>query len=145
MRRDGDVKPVPILLDEKTRLFSRRLIDMPRKPRGPCGHPSCPLLAVRDGYCAEHYKAATRHYNQYQRDPASNKRYGRAWKRIRDRYISRHPLCEECVAAGRLTPAEEVHHVVPLAQGGDHAQENLMALCKSCHSRITLRDSVKGR
>jgi len=38
---------------------------------------------------------------------------------------------------GRITPAEEVHHVLPLSHGGTHSEDNLMALCKSCHSRIT--------
>ena len=37
---------------------------------------------------------------------------------------------------GRLTPAEEVHHKVPLSEGGTHARDNLIALCKSCHARI---------
>ena len=34
--------------------------------------------------------------------------------------------------SARLTPAEEV----PLAEGGTHARDNLVALCKSCHARI---------
>ena len=29
-------------------------------------------------------------------------------------------------------------YVVPLAHGGTHAEDNLMALCKPCHSRITV-------
>ena len=82
-------------------------------------------------------KRLSKQYNQYERDPASNKRYGRAWKRIRDRYIKAHPLCEECQKQGKLTPAEEVHHILPLSKGGGNEKSNLMALCKSCHSRIT--------
>ncbi|WP_420838364.1 HNH endonuclease [Allobaculum mucilyticum] len=31
---------------------------------------------------------------------------------------------------------EQVHHIVPLSQGGTHDENNLMSLCKSCHSRI---------
>ena len=59
--------------------------------------PGCGRLANREQYCAEHQKGnGQNNYNQYERDPASNKRYGRAWKRIRDRYIKSHPLCEEC-------------------------------------------------
>ena len=38
----------------------------------------------------------------------------------------------------RLTPAEEVHHILPLADGGTHDDDNLMALCESCHSKITI-------
>ncbi len=109
---------------------------MPRKPQRACQHPGCPKL-TDSLYCAEHQQQATRHYNRFQRDPESNKRYGRAWKRIRDRYIKAHPLCEQCEKAGRLTPAEEVHHVLPLSHGGTNNTSNLMALCKPCHSRIT--------
>lgn len=110
---------------------------MPYKPKRPCAYPGCGRLADSEQYCAEHKKVVTKHYNQYQRDPASNKRYGRSWKRIRDRYIKAHPLCEECDKNGRIVAAEEVHHILPLSKGGGNETSNLMALCKSCHSRIT--------
>ena len=45
------------------------------------------------------------------------------------------------MSEGRLTPAEEVHHILPLAVGGTHDENNLMALCKSCHSRITIKSN----
>jgi 5-methylcytosine-specific restriction protein A len=109
---------------------------MPYKPKRPCSYPGCPELT--DGrFCEQHAKEESRRYEKYDRDPAMRKRYGRAWKRIRDRYISIHPLCEQCEMEGRITPAEEVHHILPLSHGGTHAEDNLMALCKSCHSRIT--------
>ena len=111
---------------------------MPYKPKRPCAYPGCGRLAEREQYCAEHQKVMDKQYNQYERDPASNKRYGRAWKRIRDRYIKAHPLCEECQKQGKLTPAEEVHHILPLSRGGTNAEDNLMALCHSCHARITV-------
>lgn len=79
-------------------------------------------------------------YNKYERDPATKKRYGRSWKRIRDRYIAAHPLCEECKRDDKLTPADEVHHILPLSKGGTHRDDNLMSLCTSCHSTITARD-----
>ena len=110
---------------------------MPYKPKRPCSYPGCGLLADSEQYCAAHKKVVTKHYNQYQRDPASHKRYGRSWKRIRDRYIKAHPLCEECDRNGRIKAAEEVHHIQPLSKGGGNESSNLMALCKSCHSRIT--------
>ena len=109
---------------------------MPKKPKRPCSYPGCPEL-TDDIYCESHKSLINRNYNKYERDSASNKRYGRAWKRIRDRYIKAHPLCEECKKHGRLMPAEEVHHILPLSKGGGNESSNLMSLCKSCHSRIT--------
>ena len=110
---------------------------MPRMPRRGCAMGGCPRLAVENGqYCEEHQKAVTRQYNKYERSPDINRKYGRAWKRIRDRYASKHPLCERCLAEGRLTPVEEVHHEIPISQGGDHRESNLMSLCQSCHTKI---------
>ncbi|HHX19932.1 MAG TPA: HNH endonuclease [Clostridiaceae bacterium] len=65
--------------------------------------------------------------------------YGRAWKGICDRYIRAHTLCEECKRNGRLVLSEEVHHIVPLLEGGTNKHNNMMALCKSCHSTIHAR------
>lgn len=109
---------------------------MPRKPKRPCSYPGCPAL-VDGRYCEEHKKLTDAHYNKYQRDPDTKKRYGAAWQRIRDRYVAEYPLCEICAEAGRITPSQEVHHVIPLRQGGTHDAENFMALCTPCHSRIT--------
>ena len=75
-------------------------------------------------------------YNKYERSPDSNRIYGSAWKRIRDRYVKMHPLCELCLKEGRLTPVQEVHHIKPVSQGGTHDRNNLMSLCQSCHTRL---------
>ena len=108
---------------------------MPKKPKRPCSFPGCPKLT--DGrFCEEHAKAEAKRYEKYDRDPAVRRRYGRAWKRIRDNYVQQHPLCEVCQKDGRLVATEEVHHKVPLSEGGTHARDNLIALCKSCHARI---------
>jgi len=117
---------------------------MPYKPKRPCSYPGCGRLT--DGrYCDGHRQIAERQYNQYARDPNASQRYGRAWRRIRALYIQAHPICEQCLSESRLTPAEEVHHIVPLANGGTHDERNLMALCKSCHSKITIKDSNTHR
>jgi 5-methylcytosine-specific restriction protein A len=106
---------------------------MPYKPAKPCAHPGCAAL-THDRYCDTHAKQAHREYNQTSRPPGSNKIYGRRWHTIRDLYIAAHPLCEDCLAAGRCVRAEEVHHVIPTADGGDHREDNLRALCRSCHA-----------
>lgn len=108
---------------------------MPRKPKHPCSHPGCPNLTDRR-FCEEHEKLANRNYDKYERDKAAKRKYGRAWKRIRDKYVSLHPFCEICYEHGILVETEEVHHKKPLREGGTHDRENLIALCKSCHSRI---------
>ena len=112
---------------------------MPRKPKRPCSYQNCAAL-TDDRYCSEHEKIMNRQYEKYQRDSATRKRYGRTWKRIRDKYIAVHPICEECKKSGRLTAAAEVHHINPLSKGGTHSESNLMSLCASCHSTITARE-----
>ena len=109
---------------------------MPYKPKRPCSSPGCPNL-TEGQFCEEHAKQEARRYEWYSRDPAAKKRYGRTWKRIRDRYIKTHPLCEHCAKDEKITPAEEVHHIKPLSHGGTNDENNLMSLCKSCHSLIT--------
>lgn len=111
---------------------------MPRKPKRPCSFPGCPEL-VDGRFCAVHEQEENRRYEKYQRDPETRKRYGRAWKRIRDRYIKAHPLCEACKRNGKLTYSDEVHHIIPLSEGGTNKDSNLMALCKPCHSTIHAR------
>ncbi|MEA4874383.1 MULTISPECIES: HNH endonuclease signature motif containing protein [Bacillota] len=110
---------------------------MPKRPKRPCSTPGCPNLT--DGrYCEEHRVVERRRYDKFERSPDVNKKYGRAWKRIRDRYAREHPLCEMCEENGRLTSAEEVHHILPISLGGTHDKSNLMSLCKSCHNKIHL-------
>lgn len=117
---------------------------MPRKPKRPCSYPGCPKLT--DGrFCEKHSKQEARRYEKYDRDPVVKKRYGRAWKRIRDRYIKAYPFCEKCKKNGKLTPAEEVHHIKPLSRGGTNDEDNLMSLCTSCHSEITAREGGRWR
>lgn len=108
---------------------------MPRKPKRPCSYPNCPNLTY-GRFCEEHTKLENKRYEKYDRDPMVKKRYGRAWKRIRDRYAATHPLCERCQQEGKLVPMAEVHHKLPLSEGGTHNTDNLIALCKSCHSKI---------
>ena len=114
---------------------------MPRKPMKPCSHPNCPKLTHRR-FCETHEKEQNKIYEKYSRDPATRKRYGSNWRKIRKAYISANPLCEECERRGRLVPAEEIHHITELSKGGTHDFSNLMSLCKSCHSTITAKEHL---
>ena len=107
---------------------------MPRRPQRPCRYPACSRLT--DGvYCEEHQRLMNTHYNHFSRGYNSNERYGRAWRKIRDRYITAHPLCERCLTENRYTPADLVHHKNPLSEGGSNEESNLMSLCYSCHEK----------
>jgi len=94
----------------------------------------------------------------------------RAWKDARRNYKqSVGGLCEECLKKGIITPAEIVHHKIPLTNEnvGDLnislSWNNLQALCRQCHAkaheemyaertgkrytidehgRVTIRDSI---
>lgn len=59
--------------------------------------------------------------------------------------LSKYPLCAECLRYGRTEPATEVHHIVARRNGGRDVEENLMSLCKSCHSRITMNETRQAR
>ena len=108
---------------------------MPYKAKKPCARPGCRNL-TSDRYCEEHAKQEAKRYNQYDRDPASNKRYGRSWARIRAAFLQANPLCVLCKKDGRLTPATMVHHKVKLTDGGTNDWNNLQALCHEWHSRL---------
>jgi 5-methylcytosine-specific restriction protein A len=113
----------------------KRRRGMPYKPMKPCAHPGCPNL-TNGRYCEKHAKEEARRYNRHGRDPLTNKRYGRKWKKVRAAFLAAHPLCETCVAEGRLTPATLVHHRRKVTDGGTSEEENLQALCAECHSRL---------
>ncbi len=117
---------------------------MPRKPKKPCAYPGCPNLT--DGRdCPEHKQKVNSNYEKYGRDKSMKKRYGRAWKRIRDEYAVEHPFCELCFARGLFVPAEEIHYKLPLSEGGTHDRSNLIALCKLCHSTIHAKRGAIGK
>ena len=67
--------------------------------------------------------------------PSSRDRgYDYQWEQVRDIYLSAHRLCEDCLLVGRTCAGTEVHHVLPLARGGEpYALENLRTLCHACH------------
>ena len=82
---------------------------MPKKPDKPCSYPGCPnLVPAGQSFCKEHMKQMNQRYERYGRDREAKRKYGRQWERIRK----------------------------PLSEGGTHDEDNLMSLCKRCHSKI---------
>lgn len=85
-----------------------------------------------------------------------------AWKRVRalamrrpvtlpDGRICPPLMCERCFAAGRLAPAEIVHHVRHITPANIHDPEvtlspsNLMRVCRDCHAAIHAGDGYTPR
>lgn len=63
------------------------------------------------------------------------------WLRLRRAKLTSDPVCERCLAEGRITPSQEVHHVTPVEDGLTardkrtlmYDPHNLQALCHDCH------------
>lgn len=61
------------------------------------------------------------------------------WRKLRDIYMKEHPLCEECLSQGKITPAQDIHHKESPFKNGETNHmllldyNNLQALCKECH------------
>ena len=81
-------------------------------------------------------------------DPRPNsaqRGYDNRWRRYRDAYVKRHPLCVHCLQQGRTTATALVDHIKPIADGGARLDDsNLQALCRACHA-VKTADDIKAR
>lgn len=62
---------------------------------------------------------------------------------IRAAVLRANPLCIHCQRAGRVTLADEVDHIIPLAKGGTDEFKNLQGLCRDCHARKSAGESTQ--
>ncbi|MFZ5829808.1 MAG: HNH endonuclease [Planctomycetota bacterium] len=73
-----------------------------------------------------------------ERPAARGRGYDGAWKRVRD-HVMNHVgrLCQDCLAGGRIRPADLVHHEATVRDSPERRLDgtNLVALCRSCHGR----------
>ena len=69
-----------------------------------------------------------------------------AWQKLRKAKLSRDPLCEDCQAMGRITPAHHVDHCHAISDGGDAFPplDELSSKCGPCHSAKTARGAEAG-
>lgn len=75
------------------------------------------------------------------------------WLRLRRSKLTANPICERCQAEGRITPAEEVHHIVPVEDGLTVREKeslmfdahNLQSLCHECHVKIHTEMGRSGK
>lgn len=68
------------------------------------------------------------------------------WRKLRKEKINKNPLCEHCIKENKITPAEEVDHILTIINRPDLAlhYNNLQSLCKKCHIKKTTEDN-KGK
>lgn len=76
-------------------------------------------------------------------------RGGRPWRRLREQILLRDKYlcrCDECEAKPLLerAPASEVDHIVPVAEGGTDAPENLRAINSEHHKLKTQEEARRG-
>lgn len=101
-----------------------------------CLEPGCPNVATWRGRCPLHARERNRETRSQNASLYNSKR----WKLTRRRKLTDTPLCERC---GRV--AAHVHHRIDLQQGGDPwNQQNLEALCASCHNSTTAKRQHKN-
>lgn len=69
--------------------------------------------------------------------------YGYDWQRFRAKLLREADfvLCRDCLDAGRCTPTDELHHIVPVRVAPERRKDrtNIMGLCKLHHSIRTAR------
>lgn len=129
---------------------------MSRRSLFPCRARGCSALVNSPGYCVKHQPMADAASSRVRRKAHDryNKRRGETaawyktttWKHLRASVLRERPLCSECEAKGRVTPAKLVDHIVPVVDAPDRMYDatNLQPLCQSCHNRKTA-DERKGR
>lgn len=90
--------------------------------------------------CLDKAESRHTHYDANVRDKRSARFYASTqWIRLRDLILSRAGYqCVLCKQQGKLTPATEVHHIVPIRVDWSKRLEmnNLMCLCHKCHMEV---------
>jgi 5-methylcytosine-specific restriction enzyme A len=121
---------------------------MPSRVFKPCKQHECNNLTQdASGYCSDHtylveeLKKQRRNRIDKNRESSHKRGYDSTWEKLRKVFLIENPLCLDCIEHGKLTPATEVHHIkkvkdFPLLR---LVKENLMGLCKSCHSVRTAK------
>lgn len=70
-----------------------------------------------------------------------------AWRKLRLTYLKEHPLCEECLKKGKVTPASSVHHIKSPFKGGEINWDllldynNLESVDHECHALLHQEES----
>ena len=84
-----------------------------------------------------------RHKGTSKRLTLSDYTYDSKWRKLRQQRITKDPLCRHCLDNGLTTPAEQVDHIIPRADGGKDEWENTQSLCGECHRAKTARENTR--
>jgi hypothetical protein len=75
--------------------------------------------------------------------PSIGKKVKRAVSPLMKKKIGARQMwkCNKCRAM--LDETYEVNHIIPLEQGGSNREDNLEALCRTCHGKISINDILR--
>ncbi len=108
---------------------------MPKRPLRPCSAPMCKEL-VSERFCEKHKKQERKRSDE-QRGSYRERGYTTQYDKFRAWWVNQQPLCQPCSKEGRVVPMEILHHIKPIAEGGDLlSADNALSVCRKCHAKI---------
>jgi len=112
----------------------------------PCAKCRIALVPVDDTYCKKCTKTKEKQYYN-NRNKEWQHLYGSRWQRARKSFLSRNPLCAECLKNGITKAADVVDHRTP--HKGDiklfWMVSNWQGLCFKCHNTKTAKEGAFGK
>lgn len=108
-------------------------------PRKPCAQPMCgDLVSYGEVRCAKHRKLHNR-LKDRDRLTAHQRGYDSKWRKAREGFLAKHPLCAHHKLIDEIEPATVVDHITPHRGNRElfWDRDNWQPLCKSCHDRKT--------
>ncbi|WP_128102798.1 HNH endonuclease [Paenibacillus sp. DCT19] len=105
-----------------------------------CSKQGCKSYATEGRYCEAH-QDQVHSYDQH-RGTAAERGYDSRWRKARDGYLKKHPLCVTHWKQGYVKEATVVDHIKP--HRGDKTlfwdRRNWQGLCKQCHDVKTAKE-----
>lgn len=76
------------------------------------------------------------------RSSACERGYNYRWRKAREAYLRKHPLCVECASAGRTEQATRVDHIIPHKDNQELFWDitNWQGLCERHHNIKTAKE-----
>jgi len=106
-----------------------------------CSYDGCGVLVEGHTRCENHRKRnRPTDYRGSAGKPIERggRGYDWKWRKVRDAYLAKNPLCERCIEAGQPVTATIVHHKIEVEKA-PHLRlnsGNLQSVCASCHQLI---------